>query len=152
MEQPRINTSQEHAPRDLLALMRSVESTPPGDLEWAMHCTRQQALLLRLNLPGGNLQDLDQLGAALGIEIAQNEQSEDAVLLFDEEHRVILVNAALPNAEQLHAAAREIKRLIDLPARIDRARNDWDFTDEDNTHLAVAFADMVLASGPEDVR
>ena len=52
---------------DLLWVLRSVESTPDGDIAWAEHCTRQQAAIVRLNLPRGKVTSIDVLTEAVGI-------------------------------------------------------------------------------------
>lgn len=131
-----------------LTLLRSVESTPPGDLEWALHCTRQQAVLLLLQLPNDQpLTNLEQLAEVFEINVWADGLDRDSTLMLAEgQPPTILVSDRLSNEDQLRAAVRELKRLIDLPARL-RMGNDA-FSADDYVQVAKAFEHMVLGPRP----
>lgn len=141
MDQP----PQEHnIPRTTLDLMRSVESAPPGDIERAMHCTNQQAVILRLELPTSKPPaSLDALANVIDIPIYKTSDLQDeSTALVHNENRVIFVKEGLPLQNQLHAALRELKALIDLPIRLEHG--DGHLTQDDYQRLAEHFADLVM--------
>jgi glyoxylate carboligase len=109
-----------------------------------MHCTRQQAVLLRLQLPTGEPPtNLAQLARAVEIDITTTPNLElPSATMLNGTTAAILVHEELAPADQLRAALRELKNLIDLPARLRMA--DQAFDDAVYEALADRFADMVL--------
>ena len=133
----------EQAPRDPLSLLRSVESTPPGDLDWALHCTRQQAMILNLLLGGREAMSLARLSAITEIQIGLVEDMPIPGTAFpaaDGWH--IHIHAALPSEQQLRTALHELKHVIDHPVRT-RADGPC-LSPVEYEHLADAFAELML--------
>jgi hypothetical protein len=131
-------------PVDPLALLRGVDSAPAHDLEWALHCTRQQAVIVRLLLPEGRPPaSIETLSDALQIPIwTEPELGRCAIPVYSDEHRAILIDAALPAADQVRAALLALKYLIDLPARQNLGVDA--FSEDDYRYLAQRFAELVL--------
>lgn len=140
-----MKTTAQAPPRDLLSLLRGVESTPDGDLEWAEHCARQQAVILQLASHGGRVDGLTSLADTIGIPISLIEHIPVRGIAFptkDGWH--IHISESLTPTAQLRTALHEMKHIIDHPARTGR-NSDTAFTDADYEHLADYFADYVLA-------
>ena len=130
-------------PRDLLSLLRLVESTPEGDVEWARHCTTQQAVLLRLQLPGGEATDLATLSKALNIPIEVLPDMPVPGTTFPARGKWhIHISDSLNPAAQLRTALHELKHVIDHSMR--RKANAAGFSDADYERQANFFADLVL--------
>lgn len=129
---------------DLLSLLQRVESTTPGDREWARRCTRQQAVLLRLHLPSGQRPtDWKQIAKATGITVwCEPKLPVPSHLVLGGGHTVLLISAELRPEQQLRVCLRELKRLIDLTARL-RIGADA-FPEADYEAFADYFADLVL--------
>lgn len=129
---------------DLLSLLQLVESTPTRDLDWARHCTRQQAVLLRLHLPDGRPpQSVAAITKATGIPVwVESDLPTSSKAVLGDGHAVIFVDAALPPDERLRACLRALKRIIDLPARL--RTGDDAFSDRTYRALDDHFADLVL--------
>lgn len=141
-----MKTTTAQAPRDLLSLLRGVESSPDGDLEWAEHCARQQAVILRLVSPGRRVTDLVSLADTLEIPISLIEHIPVAATAFptkDGWH--IHISESLTPAAQLRVALHEVKHVIDHPFRTKGPGGAAGFSDADYEHLADYFADYVLA-------
>lgn len=132
------------APKDLLSLLRVVESTPKGDLQWAEHCTRQQAVILRLQSPGGSVTDLAALAETTGISVDLIDHIPVPGIAFHTRTGWrIHVSASLSPPAQLRTALHELKHVIDHPLR---ARgNDGGLTAAEYEQLADFFADLVLS-------
>lgn len=131
------------ATMDLLWILRSVESSPAGDLAWAEHCTRQQALILRLNQPGGRVTSINSLTEATGVPIdliADIPVTGTAFHAHDGWH--IHVSDSLSSTEQLHVALHEFKHIIDTPMR--QRTDAGGFTNDQFEHLADYFAECAL--------
>lgn len=124
--------------------MRGVESTPPGDLPWAVHCTRQQALLLIHALGHPRIPTLDQLAEALDIPIGVNTglPTPSAALHYSDGSVVLLVSGELTASEQLRAAVVAVKHHLDLPQRLSPGANG--FSEAEYEAVAQTFGDMVL--------
>lgn len=143
----------EHQPQDPLSVLRGVESTPPGDLEWAEHCTRQQAVILSLLLPEGRTTSLDALSEAVDVTIQLIDQLPVPSTSFPTaDGWQIHVNAALPAEQQLRAALHQLKHVIDDPVR--GPGIGAELTPAEYEQLADRLADMVLGepTTPPDVR
>lgn len=137
-------------PRDLLSLLRVVESTPDGDLEWAEHCTRQQAVILSLQVPElrNHPVTLSALEQALGILIDLDDRIPIAATAFPTAGGWRMrISASLTPTAQLRAALHELKHVIDYPMRSrDGAAG---LSAADYEHLADYFADYTLTElGP----
>lgn len=127
---------------DLLWIFRSTESTPPGDRQWAEHCTRQQAVILSLSYPGRQIDSLDQLTEVTGICIDLIDDIPVDGTAFCTAHGWrIHISSSLSPTEQIRVALHELKHIIDNPVR---QRGMSDFTDADFEYLADYFADCVL--------
>jgi Zn-dependent peptidase ImmA (M78 family) len=139
------NTTQA-PPRDLLSLLRSVESAPDGDLEWAEHCTRQQAVILQLASHDGEVTSLTSLADTVGIPISLIEHIPVRGTAFPTKggwH--IHISESLTPPAQLHVALHELKHIIDHPLRRKGQHRTAGLSDADYEHLADFFADYVLA-------
>lgn len=140
-----MKTTTQAPPRDLLSLLRSVESAPDGDLEWAEHCARQQALILQLASPDGQVTSLTSLADTVGIPISLIEHIPVCGIAFPAKGGwQIHISESLTPLAQLCVALHELKHIIDHPARTRRSPGAG-FTDADYEHLADFFADYVLA-------
>ena len=131
------------APRDLLSLLRVVESTPKGDLQWAEHCARQQAVILRLQSPGGEVADLATLAMTTGTQIDLIDHIPVPGIAFhtrDGWH--IHLSTSLSPPAQLRTALHELKHVIDHPLRAGGRTSG--LTVAEHEHLADFFADIVL--------
>jgi len=134
--------------RDLLSIFRGVESSPEGDLEWAKHCARQQAVILRLLVPRGQITDLVTLADTIGIPISVIDHIPVRGIAFptkDGWH--IHISESLNPTAQLHTALHELKHVIDHPLRYTGGSGAVGFSDADYECLADYFADCVLAEG-----
>lgn len=130
-------------PRDLLSLLRLVESTPEGDAVWARHCTAQQSAILRLQLPGGAASDLTSLATTIGIPIEVIHGMPIPGTAFPAHGKWhIHISDSLNPAAQLRTALHELKHVIDHSMR--RKANAAGFSDADYEHQADFFADLVL--------
>lgn len=135
-------------PRDPLSVLRSVESTPPGDIEWARHCTRQQAAILLLSHGSPEIRSIGELATASEVAItATDDLPLRALHVPGPDGWHIYLSTALTPSEQLRTALRQIKHVIDHPVR---ARSGSDgFSDAEYDALADYFADLVLGEGTE---
>lgn len=128
-------------PTDLLSLLRGVESAPVGDLDWAEHCTRQQAVLLLLQT--GRKTDLESLARALDLTIyIGTDMPVDGTAFWTRQGWRIHISDRLDPAARIRTALHEIKHVIDHGLRASRR------TPEDALHfeyLADIFAELVLA-------
>ncbi|MEP9385204.1 hypothetical protein [Nocardioides sp. KR10-350] len=140
------NQPEQRPELSLLDVMRGVESTPPGDLEWALHCTRQQAVLLSLQLAGEGPPTLDRLADAIGtpISITPDLPTPSAALYYPDGEAAILVHEELGPEDRVRAAVAAIKHHLDLPKRLSPGANG--FTDSQYAAIAEAFADTVLGT------
>lgn len=128
-------------PTDLLSLLRGVESAPAGDLGWAEHCTRQQAVILLLQT--GRRVDLEVLAEALDLTIyIDTAMPVDGTAFWTRLGWRIHVSDALEPKAQLRTALHEIKHVIDHGMRAPRrsAKDHMHFE-----YLADLFAELVLA-------
>lgn len=152
-------------PHEFLGLLRSVESIPPGNLaenldwnlDWAMHCTRQQAVLLLLQLPQHSDRrppTLEELQTCVGISIeSMPDMPTPGTAFYGDSAWHIFVNETLDPAEQVRRAVHELKHVIDHPARRTRNQTRDHFdpeADEVYEALCDAFTKMVL--GPTEHR
>lgn len=139
-----MNTTTAQIPPDLLSLLRGVESAPDGDLEWARHCTRQQALILRLSCPGGRVSSLPLLADTIGIPITLVEHIPVRGIAFSTKAGWrIHISESLAPAVQLTVALHEVKHVLDHTVRIERHRRAANFSAADYEHLADYFAALV---------
>lgn len=140
-----MKTTIQAPPRDLLSLLQSVESTPDGNLEWAEHCTRQQAVILQLASPDSQVTSLTSLADTVGIPISLVEHIPVRGIAFStKDGWHIHISESLTPTAQLRVALHELKHIIDHPARTGRSGSAG-FTDADYEHVADFFADYVLA-------
>lgn len=138
----------EQPPQDPLSVLRGVESAPSGDLDWALHCTRQQAVILSLLLPEGCATNLGVLAETIGVTIRLVDELPVPGTSFPTaDGWQIHVNAALPAEQQLRSALHQLKHVIDHPVRGPGVRAGLSAAEYE--HLADAFADMVLGDPPE---
>lgn len=138
-----MQTTTSTPPKDLLLLLRLIESTPDGDTDWADHCTTQQAVVLRLQLPRGNATNLPMLSALVGISIeVLPDMPVDGSAFRAHGRWHIHVSASLNPAAQLRTALHELKHIIDHPMR--RQTGAAGFSDADYERQAAFFADLVL--------
>ena len=130
---------------DLLSLLRSVESAPHvRDMAWSEHCTRQQAVILRLQSPTGRITDVSDLSNVTGIPIDLVPNIPVAGTAFPTKSGWrIHLSAALNDAAQLRVALHELKHVLDHPLRNHPSR--YGLQDADYEQLADYFADCVLA-------
>lgn len=132
-------------PTDLLSLLRLVESAPEnGDLAWSEHCTRQQAMLLLLQSPGGRVPSLTELAEVTRIQIDLVPDIPVAGTCFPTKDgwRIHLSSALNPPA-QLRVALHELKHVLDHPLRTTGA-SAHGLHSHDYEHLADYFAECVL--------
>ncbi|MGY0386393.1 hypothetical protein ACWZJV_05420 [Nocardioides sp. WG-D5] len=127
----------------LLEVMRSVESTPAGEFDWAIHCTRQQAVVLSLQLPRKEPPTLERLSEVLDIDIhvASDLPTPSLSLTNVDRPPAVIIDGKQPSKDHLRLALREVKKVIDQPSR-ERMGVDA-FPDEIYEQLADAFAAMV---------
>ncbi|WP_255784535.1 ImmA/IrrE family metallo-endopeptidase [Mycobacteroides abscessus] len=141
-----MKTTIAQAPRDLLSLLRVVESAPDGDLDWAKHCTRQQAVILRLLIPGGQVTDLVTLADTVGIPISLMDHIPVPGIAFpikDGWH--IHISESLTPTAQIRVALHELKHVIDHPLRHKGEHRAAGFSAADYEYLADYFAACALA-------
>lgn len=133
---------------DLLSLLRCVESAPAGrDMAWSEHCTRQQAVILRLQSPAGRIADISDLSDITGIPIDLVPNIPVAGTAFPtKDGWRIHLSAALNDAAQLRVALHELKHVLDHPLRMRPLADGLQGSDYE--HLADYFADCVLAEAP----
>ena len=128
-------------PTDLLSLLRGVESAPAGDLEWAEHCTRQQAVLVLLQTD--RKVNLTSLADALGLTIYLDaDMPVDGTAFWTRQGWRIHISQRLDEDAQVRTALHEVKHVIDHGLRATRR------SPEDALHfeyLADLFAELVLA-------
>ncbi|MGO4129920.1 ImmA/IrrE family metallo-endopeptidase [Janibacter sp. YAF2_2] len=138
-------TSPPPAITDLLSLLRSVESAPEvRDMAWSEHCTRQQAVILRLQSRDGRFTDIADLATVTGIPIDLVPDIPVAGTAFPtKDGWRIHLSAALNKAAQLRVALHELKHVLDHPLRIHPSHHG--LQDADYEQLADYFADCVLA-------
>ena len=114
-----------------------------------MHCTRQQAIILSLLLPGGHASTVAGLSEAVGIPIDVIDEMPVRGTAFPTQHGWrIHVAAELAETEQLRTALHELKHVIDHPVRGPGLGGG--FTDADYEYLACCFADLVLGDDTKD--
>jgi len=148
-EQSWTDNIESRIPRDLLSLLRSVESTPPGDLDWALHCTRQQAMIMSLQFAGGRPASLEQLAEAFAIPIQVREDIPIDATAFPTKDGgwTIHISASLTPSERMRQVVHHLKHIIDHPIR--HHAGSEGFTAADYEHLAHAFTNMVLGAAPD---
>lgn len=128
---------------DLLWVLRSVESTPDGDIAWAEHCTRQQAVIVRLHLPRGKVTSIDVLTEAVGIPIdVVPDIPVNGTAFYTATGWRIHISSSLSPTDQVWVALHELKHIIDNPVR--RRTKTQDFNAADFEYLADYFADCVM--------
>lgn len=139
-----MNTHPQLTTPDLLSLLRLVESAPAsGDLAWSEHCTRQQAMILLLQSPGGHVTDTSALTATTGIPIDLIDDIPVPGVAFPtSDGWRIHVAASLSPEDRLRTALHELKHVLDHPIRI---RGSNGLSRADYEHLADYFANCVLA-------
>lgn len=128
---------------DLLWVLRSVESTPDGDIAWAEHCTRQQAAIVLLNLPRGKATSIDVLTEAVGIPIdVVSDIPVNGTAFYTTTGWRIHISSSLSPTDQVWVALHELKHVIDNPVR-HRTKAEG-FSAADFERLADYFADCVI--------
>lgn len=128
-------------PTDLLSLLRGVQSARAGDLDWAEHCTRQQAVLLLLQT--GRTTDLTSLARALDLTIyIDADMPVDGTAFWTRQGWRIHISKHLDPAARTRTALHEIKHVIDHGLRASR-RSPEDAVQFE--YLADIFAELVLA-------
>ena len=141
-----MSTTTQLAQRDLVRLLRGVESTPSGDLRLSERFSLQQAEILKLLSPTGQVTDVLTLADTVGIPISLIEHLPVRGIAFpakDGWH--IHISESLAPTTQLRVALHELKHIIDHPLRAMRDGGPAGFSDADYEHLADFFADCVLA-------
>ncbi|WP_141660887.1 hypothetical protein [Tsukamurella tyrosinosolvens] len=134
---------------DLLSVLQGVQSAPPGDMKWAEHCARQQAVILRLESPRGTLDSIATLADVTGIAIELVDDIPVAGTAFQTPNGWrIHVSTSLAPAAQVHIALHELKHILDHGHRL--KTRDSAFSHIDYEHLAEFFAKNALANYEND--